>query len=86
MEITYSTVLFVPCTPGSILAKELKQVEAIYTRGADDRGWREKIVEMGVPLCAHRLVDQTHGIRSPVGDRTVFHAKQIKAETAKDEI
>ena len=41
---TYSTVLFVPCTPGSILAKELKTVEA---RSADDRGWRVKIVEMG---------------------------------------
>ena len=40
----YSTVLFVPCTPGSKLAKELKEVEA---RSADDREWRVKIVEMG---------------------------------------
>ena len=41
---TFSTVLFIPCTPGSLLAKELREVEA---RGADDRGWRVKIVEMG---------------------------------------
>ena len=40
----FSTVLFIPCTPGSILAKKLKEVEA---RDADDRGWRVKIVEMG---------------------------------------
>ena len=40
----YSTVLFVPCTPGSILAKQLQQVES---HDSEDRGWRVKIVEMG---------------------------------------
>ena len=40
----FSSVLFIPCTPGSVLAKRLKEVEA---RDADDRGWRVKIVEMG---------------------------------------
>lgn len=40
----YSTVLFVPCTPRSTLARRLKEVEA---RGGDDRKWRVKIVEKG---------------------------------------
>jgi hypothetical protein len=40
----YASVLFVPCTPGSILAKQLREVEA---RGRDDREWKVKIMEMG---------------------------------------
>ena len=40
----FSTVLFVPCTPGGILCKHLKEIE---TRGREDRQWRVKIIEMG---------------------------------------
>ena len=40
----FSTVLFVPCTPGGILCKKLKEIE---TRGREDRQWSVKIIEMG---------------------------------------
>ena len=40
----YSTVIFCPYTPGSTLAKKWRQVEA---RGAETRGWRYKVVELG---------------------------------------
>ena len=39
-----STGLFVLCSPGGILARKLKGVEA---RDAEDRGWRVKIIENG---------------------------------------
>ena len=40
----YSSVLFVPCTPGGVLAKQMKEVEA---RSRNDRNWKVKIMEMG---------------------------------------
>ena len=40
----YSTILYVPCTPRSTLARRLKEVEV---RGRQDRKWRVKIVEKG---------------------------------------
>ena len=40
----YSTVIFCPYTPGSTLAKKWRLIEA---RGAETRGWRYKVVELG---------------------------------------
>ena len=40
----YSTVIFCPYTPESKLAKRWREIEA---RGADSRGWRFKVVELG---------------------------------------
>lgn len=40
----YATVMFVPCTPGSVLCKRLKEVEE---RGREDRQFKVKIMEMG---------------------------------------
>ena len=40
----YSTVIFCPYTPDSQLAKRWREIEA---RGADSRGWRFKVVELG---------------------------------------
>ena len=40
----YSTVIFCPWTPGSELAARWRALEA---RGAESRGWRYKVVELG---------------------------------------
>ena len=40
----YSTVIFCPYTPESKLANRWREIEA---RGADSRGWRFKVVELG---------------------------------------
>ena len=40
----YTTVMFCPYTPGSVLATKWREAEA---RGAASRGWRYRVVELG---------------------------------------
>ena len=40
----YSTVIFCPYTPNSVLAKRWREIEE---RGAETRGWRYRVVELG---------------------------------------
>ena len=49
----YTTVMFVPYTPGSRLAKILRDIEK---RGADERDWRIKIVERSGQKLRSQLV------------------------------
>ncbi|KAL9971074.1 hypothetical protein ACROYT_G023559 [Oculina patagonica] len=49
----YSTVMFVPATPGGRLANMLREVEE---RSGTDRGWRVKIVERGGQKMSSRLM------------------------------
>ena len=71
----YSTVLFVPCTPRSTLAKRLREVEI---RGREDRGWGVKIVEMGgQTLRSHLSKSNPWPIRT-CGDRRCFPCRDEK--------
>ena len=56
----FSTVLFCPPSPGSILAKELRKVAEEETRG---KGWTVKVVERAGVKLAH----QVPGLKEPAG-------------------
>ena len=54
----FSTVLFCPPSPGSILVKELRKVAEEETRG---KGWTVKVVERAGVKLAH----QVPGLKEP---------------------
>ena len=71
----YDTVLFVPCTPGGILAKRMKEVEE---RGRDDRGWKVRIVEMWGQTLKQQLCRSDPWTGKPCGHPQCFACKEEK--------
>ena len=71
----YSTVLFVPCTPGSILTKRLKEAEA---RSQEDREWKVKIVEMGGQTLRSQVSRSDPWAGKQCGRENCFPCKQEK--------
>ena len=65
----YATVLFVPCTPRSILANRLREVEV---RGREDRKWRVKIVEKGGQTVKSQLCKSDPWAGGTCGKATCF--------------
>ena len=72
---TYSTVLFVPCTPRSTLARRLKEVEV---RGREDRGWSVKVVEMGGQTLRSQLSKSNPWPNATCGDAKCFPCREEK--------
>ena len=69
----YSSVLFVPCTPRSTLARRLREVEE---RGSKDRTWRVKIVEMGGQSLRSQLSKSDPWPRRSCGNDKCFPCKE----------
>ena len=71
----YETVLFVPCTPGGILAKRMRDVEE---RGRSDRGWKAKIVEMGGQTLKEQICKSNPRSGKSCGHIQCFACKEEK--------
>ena len=70
---TDSTVLFVPCTPRSRLARRLKEVEV---RGREDRGWSVKVMEMGGQTLRSQLSKPNPRPNATCGDAKCFLCRE----------
>ena len=75
-----STALFLMCTPGSIQAKILQEVEARSTR--EDVG--QRVQKWGETHCTLRCANPTYGMGSHVGDKTVSNVRHKKVWTQKE--